>query len=166
MIFILSLIVAISKNNAIGKDNKLLFHIKEDLAFFKKTTLNKTIVMGRKTFESLPGVLPSRKHIVITRDESYYVDNPNVEIEHDLLSVLNKYKNSDDEIIVIGGGEIYKQSLESNLIDKLYITKVDKVVKDADAFFPDVSKENYSIEEVIDLNNICSVHILKNNRHI
>lgn len=161
MIFILSLIVAVSKNNAIGKDNKLLFHIKEDLAFFKKTTLNKTIVMGRKTFESLPGVLPSRKHIVITRDKNYFIDNSNVEVEHDLLSVLNKYKGSDDEVIVIGGGEIYKQALDSNLIDKLYITKVDKVVEDADAFFPEVSKNDYLIEEIIELTDICSVHILK-----
>lgn len=161
MIFILSLIVAISKNNAIGKDNKLLFHIKEDLAFFKKTTLNKTIVMGRKTFESLPGVLPSRKHIVITRDENYSIDNENVEIEHDLLSVLNKYKDSEEEVIIIGGGEIYKQALDSNLIDKLYITKVDKVVEDADAFFPKVSNKDYLIEEIIELTDICSVHILK-----
>lgn len=161
MIFILSLIVAVSKNNAIGKDNKLLFHIKEDLAFFKKTTLNKTIVMGRKTFESLPGVLPSRKHIVITRDKNYFIDNSNVEVEHDLLSVLNKYKGFDDEVIVIGGGEIYKQALDSNLIDKLYITKVDKVVEDADAFFPEVSKNDYLIEEIIELTDICSVHILK-----
>ena len=161
MIFILSLIVAVSKNNAIGKDNKLLFHIKEDLAFFKKITLNKTIVMGRKTFESLPGVLPSRKHIVITRDKNYSIDNENVEIEHDLLSVLNKYKNSENEVIVIGGGEIYKQALESNLIDKLYITKIDKIVEDADAFFPKVSKNDYSTEEIIELTDICSVHILK-----
>lgn len=141
----ISLIVAVSKNNAIGKDNKLLFHIKEDLAFFKKTTMNKTIVMGRKTFESLPGVLPSRKHIVITRDKNYKIDNPNVEVKYNLIDVLKEYKNSSKELFIIGGGEIYKQSIESGLVDRMYITKVDKLVEGADTFFPEISDDFYEI---------------------
>ena len=75
----LSIIVAIAENNVIGKDNKLLWHVPEDLKRFKSITSGNIIIMGRKTFESLPGVLPNRKHIIITRDENYSVDNPNVD---------------------------------------------------------------------------------------
>lgn len=154
----ISLIVAISENNAIGKNNNLLFHIKEDLAFFKKTTLNKHILMGRKTFESLPGVLPSRKHLVITRDKNYSVDNENVEVCNNLLDVINKYKESNEELFIIGGGEIYKQALDSKLVDKLYITKVDKIVNDADVFFPQISEKEYSLESITPLTEECSVY--------
>ena len=90
----ISLIVAATENNAIGKDNKMLFHIKEDLLFFKNTTINKTIVMGRKTFESLPGVLPFRKHIVLSRDKGYNVENQQVEIKHSLEEVLEENKDA------------------------------------------------------------------------
>lgn len=154
----ISLIVAISENNAIGKNNNLLFHIKEDLAFFKKTTLNKHILMGRKTFESLPGVLPSRKHLVITRDKNYSVDNENVEVYNNLLNVINKYKESEEELFIIGGGEIYKQALDSKLVDKLYITKVNKTVDDADVFFPHISENEYSLESITPLTEECSVY--------
>lgn len=154
----ISLIVAISENNAIGKNNNLLFHIKEDLAFFKKTTLNKHILMGRKTFESLPGVLPSRKHLVITRDKNYSVDNENVEVYNNLLNVINKYKESEEELFIIGGGEIYKQALDSKLVDKLYITKVNKTVDDADVFFPQISENEYSLESITPLTEECSVY--------
>lgn len=154
----ISLIVAVSENNAIGKNNNLLFHIKEDLAFFKKTTLNKHILMGRKTFESLPGVLPNRKHLVITRDKNYSVDNENVDVCNNLLDVINKYKESNEELFIIGGGEIYKQALDSKLVDKLYITKVDKIVNDADVFFPQISEKEYSLESITPLTEECSVY--------
>ena len=157
----ISLIVAVSKNNAIGKDNKLLFHIKEDLAFFKKTTLNKTMVMGRKTFESLPGVLPSRKHIVITRDKNYKIDNQQVEIKHNLIDVLNEYKDSSKELFVIGGGEIYKQAMESGLVDKIYITKIDKIVENADTFFPDIPNDSYDIVNFQILSKDATVYIYR-----
>lgn len=157
----ISLIVAVSKNNAIGKNNKLLFHIKEDLAFFKKTTLNKTMVMGRKTFESLPGVLPSRKHIVITRDKNYNVDHPQVEIRYDLNEVLKEYNNSQKELFIIGGGEIYKQAIESGLVDKIYITKVDKVVENADTFFPNISEDIYDMINFKILSKDATVYIYK-----
>ena len=157
----ISLIVAISKNRAIGKDNKLLFHIKEDLNFFKKTTLNKTVIMGRKTFESLPGVLPSRKHIIITRDESYAVDHPQVEIRHSLMDVLEEFKNSNHEAFIIGGGEIYRQAIESGLVDKIYLTKVDECVKDADTFFPEISEDEFEIVNMKILTKNATVYIYK-----
>ena len=125
----ISLIVAATENNAIGKDNKMLFHIKEDLLFFKNTTINKTIVMGRKTFESLPGVLPFRKHIVLSRDKGYNVENQQVEIKHSLEEVLEEIKFSKEEIFIIGGEEIYRQILEKNLADKIYITRIYKTVE-------------------------------------
>ena len=91
----LSIIVAVAENNVIGGDNKLLWHIPEDLKRFKAITSGNTIIMGRKTFESLPGVLTNRKHLVITRDENYSVDNANVEVIHsvDKIFLTKVYKS-------------------------------------------------------------------------
>ena len=152
------IIVAISKNNAIGKDNELLFRIKEDLQFFKTITLNKVIVMGRKTFESLPGVLPSRKHIVITRDLNYSVHHENVEVRHSLEEVLKEYSTPTREVMVIGGGQIYKEALNLGLVDKMYITKVDETVEDADTFFPDIDLDVFEVCNVKILNKKASVY--------
>lgn len=161
----ISLIVATSKNNAIGRDNKLLFHIKEDLNFFKNKTMYKTIIMGRKTFESLPGVLPLRKHIVITRDKNYKVDNPQVEVRHSLIETLNEFKNLKEEVFVIGGGEIYSQALNSKLVEKIYLTKVDRVVKNADTFFPELSENDFTIVNIKILTKEASVYIYEKNNN-
>ena len=107
----LSLIVAIAQNNVIGKDNKLIWHISEDLKRFKSITSGNTMLMGRKTFESLPGILPNRKHVIITRDDKYAVDSDQVDIISDLDSFIKNHENSEEEIFVIGGAEIYKQLL-------------------------------------------------------
>lgn len=141
----ISLIVAATKNNAIGKDNKLLFHIKEDLRFFKETTINKTIIMGRKTFEALPGVLPLRTHIVITRNNDYKIDSSQVEIRHSLDEVLEEVRYSNEEIFVIGGEEIFRQTLYKGVVDKIYLTRIDKTVEDADTFFPEISDDNFEV---------------------
>ena len=92
----LSLIVAIAENDVIGGDNKLLWHLSEDLKRFKEITMNKTIIMGRKTFESLPKVLPGRKHIVLTRDRTYTVDDEMVTVEYNLDKVFKKLKYDKD----------------------------------------------------------------------
>ena len=84
----LSLIVAIANDNVIGKNNKLIWHISDDLKRFKQITSGKKMIMGRKTFESLPGVLPNREHIILTRDKNYTVDSNQVAIEHDFDSIL------------------------------------------------------------------------------
>ena len=136
----ISIIVAIAKNNVIGKDNKLLWHISEDLKRFKKITTDKKMIMGRKTFESLPGILPNREHIVITRDENFKVDSDKVIIEHDLDLVIKKYLKSKDEIFIIGGAEIYKQCLP--YAQKLYLTKIAEVFK-GDTYFPEVNYDDY-----------------------
>ena len=139
----LSIIVAIAENNIIGGDNKLLWHIPEDLKRFKAITSGNTIIMGRKTFESLPGVLPNRKHVIITRDENYSVDNENVEVIHSLSEVINKYKNTPESAFIIGGGEIYAQLIHS--VDKLLLTKVFKSF-DGDTSFPQVDLNEFAVD--------------------
>jgi len=141
----ISIIVAVAQNNVIGKDNKLLWHISEDLKRFKKITSNKKMIMGRKTFESLPGVLPNREHIVVTRDENYNVNSNQVTIIHDLNSLLEKYLNCEDEIFVIGGAEIYKQLLP--YAQKLYLTKIGTSF-DGDTYFPEVNYNDYKTEYI------------------
>ncbi|NRT78685.1 dihydrofolate reductase [Clostridium beijerinckii] len=139
----ISIIVAIAKDNVIGKDNKLLWHISEDLKRFKKITTGKKMIMGRKTFESLPGILPNREHIVLTRDNNFNVDSDKVTIEHDFNSVLQRYSECEDEVFVIGGAEIYKQFLP--YAKKLYLTKVDEEFE-GDTYFPGINHSNYNTE--------------------
>ncbi|MGG7098464.1 dihydrofolate reductase [Clostridium sardiniense] len=139
----LSIIVATAQNNAIGKDNSLLWHISEDLKRFKEITSGHKILMGRKTFESLPGILPNRPHIVLTRDMKFSVDDSDkVTVIHNLDEVISNYKNSDEEIFIIGGGEIY--NLLMPYADKLYLTKVKKDF-DADTFFPQIDMNKWEV---------------------
>jgi dihydrofolate reductase len=150
----ISISVAVAKNNVIGKDNKLLWHISEDLKRFKRITSNKKMIMGRKTFESLPGILPNREHIVITRDLSFKVDSDKVTIIHDLNSLLEKYSKCEDEIFVIGGAEIYNQFLPH--VQKIYLTKIDATFE-GDTFFPEINydefKTDYISEQLTDEKN-------------
>ncbi len=137
----LSIIVAKSKNNVIGKDNKLIWNIPDDLKRFKKLTTNHTIIMGRKTFESLGRVLPNRKHIVLTNDKRYTVDNPNVQIIHD-VEELSKYEKDNQEHFVIGGAMIYKLLLPK--CNRLYITEIDEEFE-GDTFFPEIKQDEWKI---------------------
>lgn len=139
----ISIIVAIAQNNVIGKDNKLLWHVSEDLKRFKSITTNKKMIMGRKTFESLPGILPNREHIVITRDKNFKIDSDKVTIIHDLTSLIEKYLKSEDEIFVIGGAEIYKQFLP--YAKKLYLTKIDATFE-GDTYFPEINYDEFQTE--------------------
>lgn len=143
----LSLIVAIAENNVIGKDNKLIWHISEDLKRFKSITSGNTMIMGRKTFESLPGVLPNRKHIIVTRDNKYTVDSDQVSVIHDLDSFIKAHEKSDEEIFVIGGAEIYKQVLP--YCNKLYLTKVHNSFE-GDTYFPEIDYSKYETEYLSD----------------
>ena len=139
----LSIIVAKASNNIIGGDNKLLWHISQDLKRFKEITSGHTIIMGRKTFESLPKVLPNRHHIVITRDKNFKVDSPSVEIVNDINTVINKYENSSEEVFIIGGGEIYKFLLPNT--KKLYLTRIYKDF-DGDTKFPEINFDDWFID--------------------
>lgn len=131
----LSIIVAKASNDAIGLNNKLLWHISEDLKRFKTITSGHNILMGRKTFESLPGVLPNRHHYILTRDKNFNIDSENVTVLHSLDECIEKFKNSDEETFVIGGGEIY--NLLQSHCSKMYLTVVKKDFE-ADTFFPQV----------------------------
>jgi dihydrofolate reductase len=130
---VISLIAAIDKKRGLGKDNKLLFKIPEDLKRFKEITSGHVVIMGRKTYESIGHTLPERTNIVITRDESYVVEGGIV--VHSFEKALQKGKELEqNEIFIIGGGDIYNQSMDS--ADKLYLTIVEGSY-DADTFFPE-----------------------------
>lgn len=140
----ISIIVAISKNNVIGKDNKLLWNIPEDLKHFKEITLNSKIIMGRKTFESLPGILPKRQHIILTKNKNYKVNSKEVKIVYDFKTIISDFYDSDEEVFIIGGGEIY--NLFINYCKKLYLTKIDAVFN-GDTFFPNFDLNKFTIVE-------------------
>ena len=130
----LSLIVAISENNAIGKAGDLLCHLPNDLKHFKELTTGATVVMGKKTFFSLPRrPLPNRRNIVLTRDTAFAYDNTEVAHSiHELQSMLQ----TNDRVFIIGGGEVYKQFMP--LADELHITHIHHIWEDADTFFPQI----------------------------
>jgi len=134
----ISLIAAIGKNNELGKGNNLLWKFPVDQKFFRETTSGHTIIMGRKTFESLPGILPKRKHIVITRDKNYLRHGVDVvnSLEEALSSSARAPLAGDREIFIIGGAEIFKQSMD--IADRLYITHIGAEDKDADTYFPEI----------------------------
>ncbi len=133
----LSIIVAKAKNNTIGKDNKLLWHISDDLKRFEELTTGHVIIMGRKTFESLGRVLPNRKHIVFSQNPDFKVNDENVEIVHSMLQ-LQEYIEDDKENFVIGGAMIY--NLLMQYVQKMYVTEIDKDF-DGDTFFPRINDE-------------------------
>lgn len=136
-----SLIVAIGNNNEIGKDNKLLWNIPEDLKNFRKITTGNTIIMGRKTYESIGRPLPNRKNIVLTRNIEKKLVNPTsdeIEIYNSFDEVIKKYSKIEEEIFILGGEQIYKEALEKNIVDKLYISHIDYNNIEADAYFPKI----------------------------
>lgn len=139
----LSISVAVAKNYVIGKDNTLPWHISEDLKRFKRITSDKKMIMGRKAFESLPGILPNREHIIITRNNDFTVDSDMVTIVHDLDSLVEKYSKCEDEIFVIGGAEIYEQFLP--YVQKIYLTQIDENF-DGDTYFPELNYNEFKTE--------------------
>jgi dihydrofolate reductase len=131
---IISLIAAIGQNNELGKDNALLWSMPADMAHFVKVTTGHPVIMGRKTFESIGKSLPKRRNVIITRDKKYTATD--AEVVHSLEEALGLFKNSKEEIFIIGGAEIYNQAMD--FADKLYITHIDDTRNDADTFFPEI----------------------------
>ena len=131
----LSIVVAKAQNNIIGKDNKLLWHISEDLKRFKDLTTGHTIIMGRKTFESLGRILPNRKHIVFTQNPDFKVNDENVKIVHSMLEI-QEYIENKEENFVIGGAMIY--NLLMPYANKMYITEIHKDFE-GDTVFPKIN---------------------------
>lgn len=130
----ITLIAAAAKNNEIGKDNKLIWHLSNDLKRFKKLTSGHAIIMGRKTFESFPKALPNRTNVVITRDQKYTAEN--ALIVHSLEEALEVTKD-DNQPFIIGGGEIYKQAL--SIAHRVELTRVHYAFE-ADTYFPELNK--------------------------
>ncbi|HTM98802.1 MAG TPA: dihydrofolate reductase [Pedobacter sp.] len=147
----ISIVVAISENNAIGKDNQLLWHLPADLKHFKEITTGHTIIMGRKTYDSIGKPLPNRRSIVITKNASLVI--PGVEV---VTSVANAFElcKQEEEVFVIGGAEIYRQSLA--YATHIYLTRVHQEYG-ADTFFPEIDpsewKELNSITHQADQKN-------------
>jgi dihydrofolate reductase len=137
-----SLIVAVSQNGVIGKDNDLIWHLPKDMKFFKDTTMGHHVIMGRKNFESIPHKfrpLPNRTNIIITRKSDYKAeDSIVVNSVEEALKVAKS--NGENEAFIIGGGQIYKLALEANLIDRIYLTKIHHSF-DGDTFFPELSSD-------------------------
>ena len=134
----ISIIACVGKNLELGKKNDLIWHLPNDLRYFKKTTSGKTVIMGRRTFDSLPKVLPKRRNIVLQLPNEDKIDG--VEIFNDIPSILDSVKN-EEEVFIIGGASIYRQFLD--YADKLYLTEVNEKCRDAEVFFPRFDKRKY-----------------------
>ena len=133
----LSIIVAKGKNNIIGKDNEMVWHLPEDLKHFKNLTIGHTIIMGRRTFESLGKPLPNRKHIIFSQNPDFKVNDENVEVVHSLLQIQDLIEGK-QEAFVIGGAMIYNFLMPN--VKKMYVTEIEKDFE-GDTFFPIIDSE-------------------------
>ena len=139
---ILSLIAALSTNHVIGKNNQLPWHLPADLKHFKDLTLNKSIIMGRKTFDSIGRALPNRRNIVITTQSDYKANNIETYASIDAALAATA---TEVEVMLIGGAQLYKQTIAR--ADRLYLTLVDTVIADGDAFFPTYDPKEWSVTQ-------------------
>ncbi len=144
----ISLIVAMGHNREIGRNNDLMWHLGEDMRFFKRTTLRHYIIMGRKNFESIPAKyrpLPDRVNIIISRNADYMYEecytctslNEALELARD---------NGEEKVFIIGGGQIYKMAMDAGIVDEMYITHVNASFDNADVYFPEFDENNWSKE--------------------
>ena len=144
-----SLIVAIDLEGGIGKNNDLMWHLPSDMKFFKETTKNQIVVMGRKNFDSIPEKyrpLPNRLNVILTRNKNFTADN--CLVFHSFETCLEHFKNEVDKtIFIIGGGEIYSMALTSNILKEMFITHIDGIFG-ADTFFPEFDALNWSKTEI------------------
>lgn len=138
----ISIIVAISKNGVIGRNNKLAWNLPDDMFYFSKMTMGHTVIMGRKNWDSIPNKwrpLPNRKNIIISRNINQNIKNVDITSSIEKAIKIGR-ENEDEEIFIIGGGEIYK--LGFKFVDKLYITEINKNIE-GDTFFPKWNKNKW-----------------------
>jgi dihydrofolate reductase len=143
-----ALIVALGKNNEIGKNNDLVWHLPRDMKFFKDTTAGHTVVMGRKNWESIPEKfrpLPNRQNIVLTRNENYTA--PGAEVIKNFNAIPSVVNDKKDTCFIIGGAQVYQLALADENLNEMFITHVDEAF-DADTHFPEFDKEEWN-EEII-----------------
>ena len=138
----ITMIAAVGKNLELGKNNDLIWHFKEDMKFFKEQTMGKPVVMGYKTLESLPKLLPGRKHIVLTSRQLEL--DPAILVVHSVDELLEKVKDI-PEVMIIGGASVYKAMLDYS--DKMILTEIDAEA-DADVYFPSFDKKEWNSEVV------------------
>ena len=139
----ITLIAAVGKNLELGKDNTLIWSIPEDLNFFKENTIDKTIVMGMNTLKSLPKLLPNRKHVVLTR-KNIELD-PSIVVVHSIDELLSYIELLGEEVMIIGGAQIYSQMIE--YANKMLLTEIDDS-KDSDVYFPSFSLDDWDREVI------------------
>ncbi len=149
----ITMIAAVGENNALGKDNDLLWHLPDDFKRFKKLTTGHHIIMGRKTFESFPKPLPNRTHIIITRNKDYKAEYLDCFVVQSLEEAI-KLAVKDESPFIIGGGEIYKQG--ERFAHKLEVTRVHGIFE-ADTFFPEISEDIWKL--------VASEHHPKDEKH-
>ena len=135
--------LAMDRSRAIGKNNDLPWRLPADMAYFRKHTIGKPVLMGRKTFDSMGKALPKRENIVVTRDPGFQAENCCV--FHDLEEAIQYFKNGpNEELMIIGGAEIFRQTLP--IADKLYVTEIDHEF-DGDTFYPDIPPSEWKVEK-------------------
>ena len=140
----LKLIAAIGKNNELGYQNNLIWRIKEDMQFFRQQTLDNYIIMGRKTYESLPPKLPRRKYIILSSDQNLTTTEDHI-VHRNVSDVLEFVDtNKSEGFYVIGGGQIYKEFLP--YVDVMHLTEIERTFELADAYFPQFDKDDWDIE--------------------
>lgn len=146
-------IVAVDKNNCIGKGNDIPWHIPKDLQYFKKQTLGCPVVMGRKTFESIGRPLPKRLNIIVTRNKDYQAPE-GVLVFQDLDEAIEKAANetSTEKVFIIGGGQIYKKSLP--MVSKVFITRVDLDIEGGEAFYPALGNDFELVDSQKDFDKV------------
>lgn len=148
----ISIIVATSKNNVIGLNNQLPWHLPADLKYFKSLTNGHSIIMGRKTYDSIGRPLPNRENIIITRDKNY--SSAELVIKHSIEEAI-QHCNGQEEVFIIGGDTIYKQTIA--VATRLYITRVDTIIENGDAFFPEINNEEWE--------NVSAEHFTKDDKN-
>jgi dihydrofolate reductase len=146
-----SLIVAMDRQRGIGKNNDLMWHLPADMKFFKETSTGHIVVMGRKNYESIPErfrPLPNRENAVLSRDENYQA--PGCSVFSSLEACLDHYKNETERTVyIIGGGQIYREAIELNVLTEMFITEVDHTYG-ADTFFPEIDLSDWTSEVVLE----------------
>lgn len=153
----ITMIAAVGKNDELGNDNKLLWHLPEDLKFFKEQTIGKKVILGRKTLESLKKLLPGRKHLVLTHNN--LEESEWLQVFNNTDDLIEYLKGIDEEVMVIGGAKIYQEFLP--YATKLIITEIEEEAP-ADAYFPKINKEDWQKEVLCthSYNNIDYKHII------
>lgn len=145
----ISLVAAVAENGVIGKDNQLVWHLRDDMKFFKELTTGHVILTGRKNYESIPEKfrpLPNRVNCIMTRNAAY--DAPGTQVFPDFASWIADFQGDERELFIIGGGEIYRQALEQDIVDEMYITHV-HAQPEGDTFFPNFDTEQWEKEIIM-----------------